>query len=207
MVAPVHAAGSSESRAERSFSKDMAYYLFPTPVDASTASQRTLEHNPNPTSIPTELLLDPSVSHTFLIRTPIKAVPSFAKLCGSQAGAVTGFNYFDPQEVGIAELKELFDFIRIEHSRNAVEGDEKVPMVIDSDELLKDPETVMKAWCGEVGIKYDDQMLHWDRDLIAEHLSVTLSFCLMILILISFESIQCEMDRMACICRSLVRNQ
>lgn len=143
----------------------MAYYIFPSTSTTSSA-RRSLAHNPNPTLIPTELLLSPTISHTFLIRTPVKAIPSFSKLCF--AGSSTGFDYFDAKEAGYRELKELFDFIRIELER---EG-KPAPMVVESEELLKDPERIMQRWCESVGIRYSEDMLSWDETIIGSHLFV-----------------------------------
>jgi hypothetical protein len=149
----------------------MAYYIFPSSAPAALSSPRSLANNPNPTLIPTELLLSPSISHTFLIRSPVKAIPSFLKLCFP--GSVTGFDYFDADEAGYSQLKDLFDFIRIEQEK---EGKGSAPMVVDSEELLKEPERIMQSWCEEVGIRYSNDMLHWDETVIGAHLCVV-SFC------------------------------
>ncbi|GAA5966110.1 hypothetical protein JCM3765_002609 [Sporobolomyces pararoseus] len=110
----------------------------------------------NPTLIPTELLFPstPSMSHTFLIRHPSKAVPSYARLCEGEASAITGFYGFDGKEMGYKELRKMFDFVR--------EQTGKTPLLIESEELLKNPEEVMKMWCDEVGIEFDKSMLEWD---------------------------------------------
>lgn len=63
----------------------MAQYVF-APLDSNVTSVDSFGGEgsiqpPNPTLIPTETLLDPSVVHTFLIRTPEKAIPSYHRLC------------------------------------------------------------------------------------------------------------------------------
>ncbi|BGO99501.1 hypothetical protein RTG_02080 [Rhodotorula toruloides ATCC 204091] len=139
----------------RKFSKDMAQYLIDTssPNGTVAASFNGAKTTPNnPTLIPTSELLQPHISHTFLIRHPNKAVPSYARLC--YPGAPTGFDYFDPSEMGYKELRMLFDFIR--------EKTGKTPLLVESEELLKAPSKVVKAWCEHVGIEFKQEMLEWD---------------------------------------------
>jgi hypothetical protein len=128
----------------RTFSKDMAQYLFPSSPLSSADG--------NPTLIPTSQLLSPSIRHTFLIRTPSKAIPSYHRLC--HPGSATGFEYFDPSEAGYRELRLLFDFLR-------TQGVD--PLVIESDDLLKEPTKVMRGWCESVGIQFDEGMLEWNE--------------------------------------------
>merc|ERR1712137_1446052 len=63
----------------RTFVKDMAQYICMPATTASTAP--ALPEEGNPTYLPSSDLFAPGVIHTFLIRTPEKAVPSYHKLC------------------------------------------------------------------------------------------------------------------------------
>jgi len=63
--------------------------------------------------------------------------------------------------MGYKELRKMFDFVR--------EQTGKMPLLIESEELLKNPEEVMNMWCEEVGIKFEKEMLEWD-DQKREHL-------------------------------------
>ena len=153
-------------RAQHFFTADMAQYLIdlskPNGSIASSLSSHSTSSE-NPTLIPTDLLFpsSPSMVHTFLIRHPQKAVPSYARLCEGDASAITGFYGFDGKEMGYKELRQLFDFVRAQTG--------KTPLLIESEEMLKDPEGVMKMWCDEVGISFDKSMLEWD-DQKREHL-------------------------------------
>lgn len=150
----------------------MASYIFPlspssahSPViPSSFASAGSKSSAINPTLIPTDILLDPSIVHTFLIRHPAKAIPSYKRLC--YPGSPTGFNYFDPAEAGYKELRILFDFIRENKPEENI-------LVMESEELLEDPERVMKGWCETVGIEFDPGMLQWEEGT-REHLYVLL---------------------------------
>lgn len=141
----------------RTFSKDMAQYIF-APLTSSVTSVPSFGPDPpsdgNPTLIPTSTLLNPNTSHTFLMRHPAKAVPSYDRLC--YPGAPTDFDYFDPAEVGLRELRALFDFIKEQRGGEA-------PLVLDSEDLLKDPEAVMRIWCKEVGVEFEKSMLEWSE--------------------------------------------
>lgn len=84
----------------------MAQYIIP-PVRAAptTPALPDSQTDGNPTVIPTSELLSPEVVHAFLIRTPEKAVPSYYRLCVPPKSEITGFEYFDGDEVGLRESK------------------------------------------------------------------------------------------------------
>ena len=44
----------------------------------------------------------------------------------------------------------------------------KTPIVIDSDELLKNPETYLLKLCNLLNIKFSEEMLHWQKGGIKE---------------------------------------
>ncbi|KAK4695159.1 hypothetical protein P7C70_g8604, partial [Phenoliferia sp. Uapishka_3] len=138
----------------RTFSKDMAQYLFPLPNTTTTSvpslPKSSSDDVDNPTLIPSSRLLDPSIHHTFLIRTPKKAIPSYKRLC--YPGSPTGFEYWDPEEVGLHEERKLFDYLRSQGMD---------PLVLDSEDLLKDPEGIMRIWCEDSSIPFDEKMLSW----------------------------------------------
>ncbi|KAM0752296.1 hypothetical protein T439DRAFT_300045 [Meredithblackwellia eburnea MCA 4105] len=138
---------------QRTFSKDMAQYLFPVKGSVTSVPSLPKERSDdNPTLLPREELLDPSVHHTFLIRTPQRAIPSYHRLC--YPGSPTGFEYWDPEEAGYKEERKLFDYLRSQ----GVD-----PLIIDSDDLLKDPEGIMRMWCENSQIDFDPKMLSWDE--------------------------------------------
>lgn len=84
----------------------MASYIVPPLSAASTTpALPSFAEDGNPTVIPTADLLSPDVHHAFLIRTPEMAVPSYYKLCIPPKSTVTGFDFFDGEEVGIRESR------------------------------------------------------------------------------------------------------
>ncbi|XP_070576164.1 uncharacterized protein [Ptychodera flava] len=93
--------------------------------------------------------------HTFLIRPPMKSVPSFyknfAKAYGPEKRPISS-------EVGFREMWELYQYIR-DHKG-------QTPLVIDSDDLLSDPATIMKKYCEAVGFEFRESMLQWEPGLV-----------------------------------------
>ena len=81
--------------------------------------------------------------HSFLIRDPAKTITSmFAK-----------WPDFHEKEVGFPEQRALFDRI--------VDKTGSPPPVIDSDDMLEDPVTMVAAWCNGVGIPFVRSALSW----------------------------------------------
>lgn len=83
-------------------------------------------------------------THAFLIRDPAKTITSmFDK-----------WPDFDETEVGFPEQRALFDLLWALHG--------KPPPVIDSDDLLEDPEHIVARFCDSVGIPYLKEALTWE---------------------------------------------
>ncbi len=83
-------------------------------------------------------------THSFLIRDPAKTITSIhAK-----------WPDFHEKEVGFAEQHQLFDVL--------TEMNGTAPPVIDSDDLLEDPERLVKLWCDAVDIPFIAEALSWE---------------------------------------------
>ena len=83
-----------------------------------------------------------SVKNVFLIRNPAELLVSFSKVIK------------DPsiEDIGVRKSWELYHQLK--------EGEQK-PIVIDSGELLKDPELMLARLCKAIGISFDQKMLTW----------------------------------------------
>lgn len=81
--------------------------------------------------------------HLLLIRDPVASLSSW----GAQ-GSVHGNNP-TPVEVGIVSLLSIYSTLQSKGSPVAV---------LDSDELAKNPEEVLRLTCSELGIPYEDTM-------------------------------------------------
>ena len=82
--------------------------------------------------------------HTFLIRDPAKTLASLYR----------HWPDFHPGEVGAVEQRELFDRI--------ADRDGAAPPVLDSDDLLADPASMVMAYCDAAGIRFMPEALRWE---------------------------------------------
>ncbi|MEL7145836.1 MAG: sulfotransferase family protein [Bacteroidota bacterium] len=77
--------------------------------------------------------------NVFLIRDPWELIISFAKVIPNPA----------IEDIGLKRAASLYQML----------GDESV--VVDSNEILKSPPTVLAAVCRQLGVETDDNMLQW----------------------------------------------
>ena len=137
----------------------MAQYIFPLKDGPKPTIASLGGASDNDSLVPSPRLFAPSLSHTFLIRHPRKAVPSYYRLCTGDKAAETGFLYFDPSEAGYTELRQLFDMVKAQRAQQGLPP----PLLIESEDLLKNPEAYMQLWCDEVKIPFEKSMLSWDE--------------------------------------------
>lgn len=120
----------------------------------------------NPTVVPLSLLK--TFHFTFLIRHPRYSIPSYYRCTIPPLSHVTGFHNFMPSEAGYDELRRVFDYLKdigqvgpkiagqaAPEGVNGTDGKEDGNVsitVIDADDLLDNPEGIVKAYCKEVGI-------------------------------------------------------
>ncbi|OCT49768.1 hypothetical protein CLCR_07105 [Cladophialophora carrionii] len=132
----------------------------------------------NPTIVPRALL--EKFHFTFLIRDPHSSIPSYYRCTIPPLEEMTGFHEFYPDEAGYDELRRFFDYARetglvrdrdaaLKHeSRNGEmqNGHADIPEVclIDADDLLDDPEGILRAYCASVGLEFKPEMLNWDDE-------------------------------------------
>lgn len=81
--------------------------------------------------------------NVFLIRHPARVIPSYARKMDQVSLGAIGF----PQQLS------LFEFA------SEIEG--RPPLVIDSDDILRAPERMLRALCNALGIAWQESMLSW----------------------------------------------
>ena len=86
--------------------------------------------------------------HTFLIRNPKKAIPSLYKACSE-----SGYNCNDEELHGFSAMHELYSLVQQRRHPS--------PVVIDADDLLSDPEKIMRKYCIATGLPFKESMLTW----------------------------------------------
>lgn len=83
-------------------------------------------------------------NHSFLIRHPAKTITSmFSK-----------WPDFHPKETGFPEQRALYDRL--------CQLEAVPPPILDSDDLLANPETMVKCWADAVGIPFIKEALTWE---------------------------------------------
>lgn len=112
-----------------------------SPNDSPVFYQKHMTHH-MVEGIPRDFMRD--VKNVFLIRHPARVLASYARKMETVSLEATGF----PQQL------ELFE------QATAIGGG-IVPPVVDSDDILRDPETVLGALCKRLSIPWDEGMLSW----------------------------------------------
>jgi hypothetical protein len=80
-----------------------------------------------------------------------------------------------PCEAGYIELRRLFDYLKdtrlvgpavCGQDNNGVEvtPDDVEICVIDADDLLDDPEGIMRQYCNSINLDFNKSMLNWDSE-------------------------------------------
>lgn len=135
--------------------------------------ETTAEPN-NPTVVPRDIL--ERFHFTFLIRHPKFAIPSYYRCCIPPLVERTGFNPFMPCEAGYEELRALFDYCKDtgmigpdvcgqSDGKSAVPSNGNIEIcVIDADDLLDDPEGILRKYCSSIGVDFRQEMLQWDSE-------------------------------------------
>ncbi|CAG8499497.1 5522_t:CDS:2 [Racocetra fulgida] len=85
------------------------------------------------------------MTHTFLIRNPEKSVKSLYK-------AAT-FILNKSLKLRLRESKQIFDLLKDLN---------KKLIVVDADDLINDPERVLKKYCELIDEEYKQEMIHWE---------------------------------------------
>ena len=82
------------------------------------------------------------LTNVFLIRNPRQLIASFAQVISSPTLL----------DIGIQVEYEIFEYLR---------GKGQKCIVLDSNEVLKNPKYVLMQLCDEIGINFEPNMLHW----------------------------------------------
>lgn len=85
--------------------------------------------------------------HTFLIRHPRKSIPSYMRACKQCSFPAI------PDKNGIEQLFDLFKTVQQSIDPN--------PVVVDADDLLMNPRSIMEQYCSAVGLPFEESMLSW----------------------------------------------
>lgn len=84
-----------------------------------------------------------NVNNIFLLRSPAEVVSSFSKVMPN----------LTPSDLGFEQQHRLY-----QHVKNHIDSN---PLIINSKDLLLDPQKVLTAICNRCGISFDENMLSW----------------------------------------------
>ena len=82
------------------------------------------------------------VTNVFLIRHPVRVAASFS----------AKYDNATLSDIGFVQQAELYDQLRAAGAS---------PVVIDSSDIRRDPETMLKRLCDAIGLPWDPAMLSW----------------------------------------------
>ncbi len=102
--------------------------------------------------------------HTFLIRHPGRVFPSLVRLAAAfpeMFGEVTHDQINPSAGKSYKEQWDLFQYVTNELKQPAI--------VIDADDLVANPASIMKQYCDKIGFKFTEDMLTWEPDLVSKH--------------------------------------
>jgi hypothetical protein len=85
------------------------------------------------------------LSNAFLIRDPARVLASYAQKWAD----------VDLRAIGFIQQSEIFDLVA-QHLGRA-------PPVIDADDILEEPRTMLTRLCAALGIAFDEAMLSWPK--------------------------------------------
>jgi len=133
-------AGKVIAHYESDSAKVVDYLTGQIPGDASIWYQKHMCHHILP-GMDTDWL-DP-LSNCFLLRDPREVLLSLARITDEVSLWSTGL----PQQVRLMEL--------------VAKSSGRIPPILDSRDILEDPEGILRLLCDEIGIDFSDRMLSW----------------------------------------------
>jgi len=95
-----------------------------------------------------EYLFD--MQNVFLIRNPKQLIASFSQVIPKPT----------LQDIGLKEEAELLEFVEAKGKRQ--------PIVLDSNEILPNPEIGLTSLCDQLAIPFEKAMLHWEKGALPE---------------------------------------
>ncbi|CAG8597170.1 15670_t:CDS:2 [Dentiscutata heterogama] len=102
--------------------------------------------------------------HTFLIRNPEKSLKSYYKAANSvykvwdRNGVPNSerIDFFSSRNIGLKEPRIFYDLIK------NVTGEEIA--VVDADDLVREPEKILRKYCEIVNVEFKKEMLEWKAE-------------------------------------------
>ena len=100
----------------------------------------------------TDDILNESIN-TFIIRHPEKATKSIYRITLNKFNDSL-WDHVEPDEMGFKELYLMYDKVVNKLKQDTI--------IIDADDLVSNPEYILKEYCQFVGYEYSDKLINWD---------------------------------------------
>ncbi|XP_071957608.1 uncharacterized protein [Antedon mediterranea] len=104
-------------------------------------------------------MLPKGYKHAFLIRNPEKVFPSYKQLLNKfttdEVILKVGKYEVVPEHYAFGESLHVYKHL-------TKTGIEPKPFIMDADDLLENPESILRQFCAFAGIEYTDKLLSWD---------------------------------------------
>ena len=153
----------------------MTYHIIP-PTHSPSAVAPSLHHLFSPNDLPNPSLLPTSLLHAFqfvfLIRNPSASIPSLYRCFIPPLSEKTDERTLDPRELGYRETRLLFDYLYPPALRSPYSpfsttstngAPDTRPILIDADDLLSHPDSILPSVCTRLALPYSSSMLSWSR--------------------------------------------
>ncbi len=96
-------------------------------------------------------MLPKGFKHTFMIRHPVKVYRSIAVMIKEMPFPIR--SYLPETECIFKELVDLYKHVTEELQQPSV--------IVDADDLVKNPEETLQLYCEAIGLTFDQEMLQW----------------------------------------------
>ena len=116
----------------------------PVPGDKPIFFQKQMTHHLLP-EIDRGWIVD--LTNCFLIRDPREVILSYVKKNPDPA----------VEDLGFVQQCEIFEFVRANSGRRSP----ALPPIIDSSDVLENPERTLRLFCDAIGVSFDKAMLSW----------------------------------------------
>ncbi|XP_071957551.1 uncharacterized protein [Antedon mediterranea] len=104
-------------------------------------------------------MLPKGYKHAFLIRSPEKVFPSqkklFNKFTTDEVMLKVGKHEVVPEHYAFGETLHVYEHL-------TKTGIEPKPFIMDADDLLENPESILRQFCAFAGIEFTNKLLSWD---------------------------------------------
>ncbi|XP_071503838.1 uncharacterized protein [Diadema antillarum] len=98
-------------------------------------------------------VVDSTYRHSFLVRRPDKMFRSLERLSREVPGKTQEF---------INDFKDIYHDLEAFYNHVQIKFGQTSPPIIDADDLVSYPETILPKYCEVMGIEFTPKMLQWD---------------------------------------------